>query len=75
MSKIVELIKEEFDRHQKLLAETPEDAHTHVLFMRRLENMQTYITEHFPSNTHSDEMRLHIHSLRSLAGKALEKRL
>ena len=75
MSKITEWIHEEFEQHQKLLQETPEDAHVHVLFLRRLENMQRYIDEHFPNSTHTDEMRLHVHALRSLAGKALEKRL
>ena len=75
MSKITEFIKEEFEEHQQLLAETPENAHTHVLFIRRLENMQLYIGAHFPDNKHTDEMRGHIQSLRSLAGKALEERL
>ena len=75
MSKITEWIHEEFEQHQKLLQETPEDAHVHVLFLRRLENMQRYIDEHFPRGTHTDEMRLHVHTLRSLAGKALETRL
>ena len=72
MSKIVEAIKRELEEHQKILQETPEDAHVHVLFVRRLESMQDFIEEHFPMSLTKTKMLGRIHSLRMMVGEALE---
>ncbi len=75
MSKITKFIKDEFEEHQKILAETPEDAHTHVLWLRRLENAQQYLLAHFPDTLKRKQAVQHLHALRQLAGEMLEKRL
>ena len=38
MSKISDFIRNEYEEHQKILQETDEDAHTHTLWIRRMES-------------------------------------
>ena len=72
MSKIVDSLKRQHEEHLKVLQETAEDAHTHVLFLRQIEYKQQFIMEHFPENPTRKKMLGLLHELRELTGKALE---
>ena len=72
MSKVVEFLKKEHDEVLGILQETDEDAHTHTLWIRRMESQQTFLKEHFPNNHTTREMIGMIQRMRKLAGKALE---
>ena len=74
MSKLAEFIKHEHDVHLKILQETPEDAHTHSLWVSRMERAQQYLYEHVPDNPTRKKMIGHLHELRQMIGKALERR-
>ena len=72
MSKLSNWIEKEHEEHQKVLQETPEDAHTHTLWIRRMESQQSFLEEHFPESATRKKMFGLIQELRQLAGKALE---
>ena len=74
MSKITDALRREYDAHHKVLQETDEDAHVHVLWLRRMENAQLYVEEHFPDASTRKVMIGHIQALRRLAGELLESR-
>ena len=70
--KLADTLKEEFEGHHKVLQETEEEAHVHVLWLRRMESAQQYIYEHFPECRKRSAMLGHIHELRKLAQEMLE---
>ena len=72
MSKVSDWIQKEHEEHQKVLQETDEDAHTHVLFLRQLEYKQRFIKTHFPDSPTRKKMLGLVQELRQLTSKALE---
>lgn len=74
MGRIADALRKEYEAHHKVLQETDESAHVHVLWLRRMENAQLYVEEHFPDASTRKTMIGHIQSLRRLAGELLESR-
>ena len=73
MSKISETLSERNTRNtRRFYRKLDEDAHTHTLWIRRMESQQTFLKEHFPDNHTTREMIGMIQRMRQLAGKALE---
>lgn len=72
MSKIVDYIKKEHAEEHALLKETEEDAHTHTLWIRRMESQQDFLEKHVPDNAIRKKMLGHLQRLRQLIGTALE---
>ena len=67
--RLTDALKKEFEAHHKVLSETDEDAHIHVLWLRRLEGVQGYVEDHFPDTPKRKEMMGHIQSLRKLGSE------
>ena len=65
-------LKNEFEEHMRVLQETPEDAHTHTLWVRRMEGQQQFLESHVPDNASRKKMIGLLQELRGLIGKALE---
>ena len=72
---IAQSIKDEFDSFHKLALETPEDAHTHVLWDHRMERAQKHFEEHVSDEQLVNEARAHIHALRKLMARAMETKV
>ena len=72
MSKVLKWIEERHEEEKNLLTETPEDAHTHTLIIRRCESFQEFLEEHVPDNHHREMQIGHLQRMRELTGHALE---
>ena len=71
MSKVLKWIEDRHEEEKNLLLETPEDAHTHTLTVRRCENFEIFIFEHFPDNHQRKLMIEHIQRVGVLTPHAL----